>query len=223
VKAAIGFDQPKLRAKADGASIVVSGTYLLTESGPAHPAGPISEFDIKIILPRSYPCREPQVFETTGRIPRCADRHINPGGDCCVTVWEHWLATADDFSFAGFLNGPVYEYFLSQYRFEQTGKWPFGERAHGAKGLEEAYAEALGNVPKTSDLLYLLRLLSQNWPKGHWSCPCGSGKRLRDCHRKELMARHHRAPPPIARQMLRRLEEQIGLAQQPAKRHRRRV
>lgn len=225
VKATIAFDQPKLRAAPNGTDIVVSGTYLLSEIGAtANPAGPISEYEIEIILPRTFPRREPKVFETAGRIPRCADRHINPDGDCCVTVWEHWLATADDRSFAAFLNGPVHEYFLGQYWFEKTGKWPFGERAHGGRGLEEAYADALGIAPKTSKLLYHLRLLSQDWPKGHWSCPCGSGKRLRDCHRDDLMALHRRVPPPIARRMLRRLEEQSGLSRRRgAKRRRRRA
>ena len=25
------------------------------------------------------------------------------------------------------------------------------------------------------DIVYHLRLLSKDWPKGHWLCPCGSG------------------------------------------------
>src|SRR3546814_10701167 len=78
-----------------------------------------------------------------------------------------------------------------------TGKWPFGERAHGTPGLEEAYADALGIPNRRRSLLYHLRLLSQDWPKGHWSCPCGSGKRLRHCHRDEAMAIHQRVPPHV--------------------------
>ena len=147
-----GGERPRLRLinqicgrRPEGADIYVRGSYLLFENGSvSNPAGPITQFDIAMVLVPGFSHREPKVFEVGGRIPRCADRHINPDGDCCVTVWEHWLASADDHSFASFLNGPVHEYFLGQYWCERTGKWPFGERAHGLRGLEEAYADALG-------------------------------------------------------------------------------
>lgn len=207
VKAAIAFDQPKLSAVRHGPNIVVRGNYLLFENGAiANPAGPISEFDIEIVLSDGYPIREPKVFEVGGRIPRSSDHHVNDEGDCCVTVWENWLVCAKDHSFAAFMNGPLNEFFLGQYWFEQTGKWPFGERSHGQKGLEEAYADALGIPNKKKDLIYHLRLLSRDWPKGHWLCPCGSGKPLRHCHSDELMALHERVPPRIAIRMLRRLK-----------------
>ncbi|TPI12217.1 SEC-C domain-containing protein [Mesorhizobium sp. B4-1-3] len=207
VKAAIAFDQPKLRATAADRRILVEGSYLVSERDVvAAPDGPIAEFNIRMELPDLYPRREPKVFEVGGRIPRNPDRHINPDGDCCVTVWENWLAASRDHSFGSFLKGPLSEYFLGQFWFEKTGKWPFGERPHGLKGLEEAYADALGIANKRESLLYHLRLLSQDWPKGHWPCPCGSGKALRRCHHQDLMAMHRRVPPDIARRMLLRLD-----------------
>jgi hypothetical protein len=159
-----------------------------------------------MMVPDRYPDVEPKVLEVGGRIPRLPDRHIDPDGDCCVTVWEHWLACANDHSYAAFLNGPLNEFFLGPYSYETTGKWPFGERPHGIRGLEEAYAEALGVVNKKRDLIYHLRLLSLDWPKGHWLCPCGSGVRLRYCHRDDLMALHQKVPPHLAKRMLRRLK-----------------
>ena len=206
VKAAIAFDQPKLHARKDDRTIHVEGSYLVFESNVvAAPGGPITAFDLRMELPVHSPCFEPKVFETGGRIPREPDRHINPDGDCCITVWEHWLATAADQSIAGYINGPLHEYFLGQFWFEKTGRWPFGERAHGTAGLEQAYAEVLRVANNRRQLLYHLRLLSQDWPKGHWRCPCGSGKRLRYCHRNELEVMHQRVRPDIARRMLRRL------------------
>lgn len=207
VKTAIAFDQPKLYASDDGHTIRVEGSFLVFEKDVvAAPGGPITAFDIRMELPVRYPSLEPKVFEIGGRIPREADRHVNHDGDCCVTVWEHWLATAPDRSIAGYINGPLHEYFLGQFLFERKGRWPFGERAHGTPGLEQAYAEVLGITTNRRQLLYHLRLLSQDWPKGHWRCPCGSGKRLRHCHRDELEAMHSRLAPDIARRMLRRLE-----------------
>jgi hypothetical protein len=74
---------------------------------------------------------------------------------------------------------------LAQWWFEKKGVWRFGERSHGAKGIVEAYADVLEVCPKAAEVLYLLRLLSQEWPKGHWQCPCGSGRLLRRCHRSK--------------------------------------
>lgn len=207
VKAAIAFDQPKLSAARNGSNIVVSGSFLVVEDGgTASPEGPITAFDVEIVLDDRYPHQEPRVFEIGGRIPRCIDRHINDDGDCCVTVWEHWLLRANDKSFAAFLSGPLREFFLGQYWFEQTGKFPFGELPHAGPGLVEAFADALG-IPnkKKKDVIYYLRLLAQPWPKGHWLCPCGSKKRLRHCHRDDLMALHSKVPPQFAKRMLRRL------------------
>ena len=152
VKTAIAFDQPKLRASVDRHVIRIDGSYLAFENGVvAAPGGPITAFDIKMEFSDRYPRREPKVFEVGGQIPRKAERHINSDGDCCATVWENWLVATQDQSFASYINGPLNEYFLGQFWFEKTGKWPFGERPHGTKGLEEAYADALGipNKQKT--------------------------------------------------------------------------
>jgi len=207
VKAAIAFDQPGLVATTDGASITVTGTFHVAESLDAiSPEGPLAAFDLRIELSFKFPHDEPKVFETGGRIPRTPERHINGGGDCCVTVWEDWLARTNDATFAAYLTGPLREYFLGQHVFELTGEWPFDERPHGENGLYEAYAEVLGIRNRKKEVLYHLRLLSKDWPRGHWPCPCGSGKKLRHCHREEMMALHGKLPPPLARRMLRRLK-----------------
>lgn len=207
MRAAIAFDQPGLTAARNGAGISVTGAFLVAESLYAiSPAGPLISFDIRIEIKGKYPSDEPRVFETGGRIPRTIDRHINTDGDCCVTIWEDWLVRAYDTSFAAFLNGPLREYFLGQYVFERTAKWPFSERPHGSDGLYEAYAEILGIRNRKKDVTYYLRLLSKDWPRGHWFCPCGSGKRLRHCHRDDLAALHAKVTPPLARRMLRRLD-----------------
>jgi len=205
----IGFDQPKLCATVEGSEILVRGPYLVFEHDVvSNPEGPITEFEVEIAIPALYPRHEPQVYEVGGRIPRHPHRHINLTGDCCITVWEHWLLSTRDHSFSAFLNGPMNEYFLGQYWYEEKGRWPFGERSHGQKGLIEAYADVVGIPPRKKELQYYLRLLRQDWPKGHWKCPCGSGQQLRHCHKEELMAAHDRVPPKMAMQMLRRLQSQ---------------
>lgn len=207
VRAAIALDQPKMRVTRDGSNIVVRGSFLLVEDANfPNPAGPISEFEIKIIIGDKYPEQEPKVFEVGGRIPIGGDRHVNVTGDCCVTVWEAWLIRAKDTSIAAFLKGPVREYFLGQYMVERKKDWPFGEYRHYEEGLVEAYTEALGIPSKKNVLRKYLRLLAKPWPKNHYSCPCGSRKSLRDCHKDDLKALHVKVPPHMARRMLGRLK-----------------
>lgn len=207
VESALGFTQPQLVAELRDQHVQVKGTYLLKRAdGRADSDGPISEYKIEIFVPVGYPRAEPRLYEVGGRIPRQPDRHVNVGdGSCCVTVWENWLACAQDTSFSAYMSGPVHEYFLGQFIVENGGQWPFGERAHYLEGMEEAYADALKGEMPIQDVRYALRLLTREWPKGHWLCPCGSGLKVRQCHRDELMNLHNRIHPWLARQMQHRL------------------
>lgn len=221
MRATLAFDQPQLTAAYDGRKIVIRGIYLLFEPDAiTNPAGPIAEYELKIILPSTYPQQEPKVFEVGGRIPWIRDRHVNSDGDCCITVWENWLVCASDHSFSAFMNGPLAKYFFGQHHYEQIGTWPLGERPHGDRGYIEACADALGlSIEKVDEqtILYCLKLLSQSWPKGHWKCPCGSGEILRRCHREDLWVLHEKIPPKIASHMLQRLgKKKSGFVVSPA-------
>ncbi len=206
VKKTISFHQPFLVVENKKSEVTVKGRFLLHESvSQIDPRGPLTEYELEIFVPRTYPRKQPIVFETGGKIPRIDERHINGRGDCCILVWDHWLLTTEDASFSSYFSGPLHDYFLGQHHFELFGKWPFGERAHGYPGLVEAYVETIGfpELPSNQRALkQILKLLSQDWPKGHWPCPCGSNKKLRNCHRKELEDIHRRIPPAMAVQML---------------------
>ncbi|WP_354543406.1 SEC-C metal-binding domain-containing protein [Roseovarius sp. MBR-78] len=54
-----------------------------------------------------------------------------------------------------------------------------------------------------------LRLLERKSVKGHVRCPCGSGRRLRDCHAELVRKQRVRVPPRLARRMLVRIAEEL--------------
>lgn len=142
----------------------------------------IDRYTIEVELLTDYPKSIPLVREAGGRIPRITDRHINDNGTACLFVpderWKHYPESA---SIVDFIGGPVYQFFLGQSYFEITGKWLFGQRSHGTKGLFEYYAEVLET--KDAKIIYdFVSYLSKNQIKGHWPCYCKSGKRLRHCH-----------------------------------------
>src|ERR1043165_4378836 len=179
--------QPGLLLSKRDPEIELVGVFVLSGS-----AGAFDEYSVRIVVDDQFPEVEPKVFEIAGRIKRVPDLHINPDGSCCLTVWEEWLVIAPGASFKDFLRGPVHDYFLNQWWFENKGYWRFGERSHGARGIVEAYADVLKISAKAESVIYYLRLLSKKWPKGHWCCPCGSGAKLRNCHREELWQLHER-------------------------------
>jgi hypothetical protein len=166
--------------------VIVEGTYLLTPAIPALAEhGPLAAYQLRIELSAAYPAVEPEVSETGGAFPHDADHHVFENGRCCLLVWEHWIATADDTSLRAFFDGPLRNYFLGQYAVAQGQDWPFGERAHGAKGLADAYAERLGCGAEVRAvkvfLKGLLKIHGRDALPVYWRCPCESGRNIGQC------------------------------------------
>ncbi len=184
VRRALSFSQPLLTFFENEDFIFAKGTYVVSD-GP-HPQGPVTQFDIQCGFHKDYPKCEPIVFEVGAAIERIADRHMYTSGVCCLCVWEEWLAKTRDTSFQAFCDGPLHNFFLSQVIYDQTGKWPFDERSHGAKGIAEGVASALGLELSETQANRYAQALAARELKGHWMCPCGSGQKLRDCHMEQV-------------------------------------
>ncbi len=179
VEQALAFSQPGLTLHETESFIVAEGEYVVTD-GP-NEDGPIAKFQIRILFSKAYPRDEPLVVETAGEIERVADRHMYSDGGCCTCIWEEWLVTSVDTSVRAFCEGPLQNFFLGQVAYDRNGRWPFGERAHGAAGVVEAANAMLGlNTDQIGAVRYL-KVLSAGRVKGHWTCPCGSNRRLRNC------------------------------------------
>ena len=206
VKRVICFDQPKLKVQTKDDSVFINGTYhLIARSPDLKAAGKIASYEISITL-SDFPCRkEPIVKELGGKIPNNSDYHINKDGSCCICVWEAWVASVDKPTLQKYFSGPLYNFFLNQFQKEKTGNWPLGEEEHGFNGLLTAFSEVLDCPNNKRDIQCLLRVLSQDWPKGHWACPCKSGKIIRKCCKNSLQELHERIPKYKAKMMLKRL------------------
>ena len=205
-KAELTMHYPDLRVVIEDGTAYIRGSFPVVDDAEV-----LDRFIIEIEFPFDYPGSIPVLREVGGRIPWHADRHVNRGnGEACPIVPEEWLIRSDHDSLLAFLNGPVRNFFLGQILVESGQPWPFGERDHGITGLIEAYGEIVGAFDEVTLRRYL-DVLSRNTPRGHFECPCGSGKRLRNCHLEEIKSLHERIPPQIAQQALHRLDEQLAL------------
>jgi hypothetical protein len=143
----------------------------------------LDRYSVELQLARNHPAGLPVVRETSGRIPRHVDRHIlTADGTACVLLPdERWRLWPVGSPLLNYLAGPLHSFFLAQTMVEEGQPWPFGQWAHGVKGVFQFYREIL----KTSDLRAIttyLDYLAAKKIKGHWPCPCRSGRKLRDCH-----------------------------------------
>ena len=209
----VAAHQPELKVSIWKSWVVIEGQYILTG-----PLGEFDSFDVKIGIPAGFPVHEPIIFEEGGRIERVADRHVfEDDGNCCVGVYEEWLLRSQNHNLENFMLGPVDDYFFGQYWYEakliETGKgeWPLGERSHGLAGVLETYGDILDLDIDRAVITSHLRVLARETIKGHFSCPCGSGKRLRHCHRDVIESLRLRINPTMAKRMLDNIEpKKIG-------------
>ncbi len=145
-------------------------------------------YSIKIELADNHPISLPQVFETGGRVPTTAARHVyEEGGYACLFVpFERFKYWPDCRSMSSFLGGPVNSYFYSQSFYDQHGYYPFGERSHNLSGVIESIKD-ISNMDSNLKVVSTLDLISKNNLKGHWDCPCFSGLSLKNCHLSEVV------------------------------------
>ena len=188
---------PSLQLSCEEDIVFVRGSYPITFEGEI-----LDRYAVEIEFPPDYPDLLPVVRETGGRIPHTSDYHMSNDGDACLFVPdERWWILPPGFSFLDFLRGPVFNFFLSQAVVSLGEPWPFGQRQHGAGGIREFYAGLLG----TNDLDVMrgyLEFLSSSQVKGHWSCPCRSGKRIRQCHQVQIVDLRAKIPTRIAKRSL---------------------
>lgn len=201
--AAVAEHQPELAITTWKDCVFLKGNLVV--SGPN---GPFDAYQIQVAIPSGFPWQEPVVLETGGRIPKIADRHVfEDNENCCLGVWEEWLFKSQDRSASSFLTGPLHDYFLSQSWYEATNEWPFGDRSHGSLGVLEGFCELLGIAVDRQQAVSYLKLLARENTKGHATCPCGSGKRLRNCHVSKFTDLRKWMLPPMAKRMLDRIKE----------------
>lgn len=208
-KAALSHHAPQLRLHESEERLAARGTYELRDED-----GRLDTYTIEIVYDPLDPAAEPRVWEIGGVIERTADNHISVrDGTCCIGVYDEWRALTGDTSFAGFLQGPLKNFFLSQTIYRRTGNWIFGQRSHGVDGMIEAYGALIDDKSDDAERIgRTLSFLSLRQIKGHWRCPCGGQQTVRACCLERLKRVALRITPDLATRLLAQLTQQARLA-----------
>lgn len=151
-------------------------------------------YSVVVCLPDVYPREVPVMFCSDPKLPIDIDRHILNDGRACLGVTAEvrhkWTSAPNIVSFLDELVAPflAWQVYYDAYRCPP----PWDERSHGKKGVREFYAEILGLETSANIEGFMDLLTRKKPPGGHELCPCGSGQRLRSCHRGAVSAARER-------------------------------
>jgi hypothetical protein len=147
----------------------------------------LEEFEVALLIPKNYPYGVPDFFETSQKLPRGEEDHINAIGLCCVEMDLDLMVQARrGIRLCDFLTMKVYPFLLSVLHKMSEGTYPGGDYAHGTEGRLQRYRQKL----ETSDDFFVLdalevalsrRSVGRNDP-----CWCGSGIKAKRCHLGDL-------------------------------------
>lgn len=198
LRARVEVEFPYLHFGTDDGRTILTGELPIVTEGRI-----LDRFEIKVILPPGGPrAGIPVVREIGGRLPHGPDRHIEQNGDACLFVKdEFWYRNPDGMDLIDFLHGPVYAFFVGQSLVELGHEWPYDERSHGANGIVEFYAEII-DTNDTARIRKFVEAIAAKKMRNHSKCPCGSGRRIRDCHRTLLEKLRDRIPRKSAKDTL---------------------
>lgn len=175
---------PGLHFQKDHGEIVLQGNLAFKASFNGYEL--ISdEYLIKIFFDGSYPTTIPFTKEIGNRIPD--NYHKLKGGFLCLgTYLEIYLIFSKQRNLFNYITNLLIPYLYNFSYFEKDGVVPLGERVHGYKGILQFYNEKYKITSK--EILYnLLKyvLLNKKY-SSNYLCPCGSGKKNKECHNNFL-------------------------------------
>ncbi len=165
-----------------GEELVLKGEFAF--SATPHNGSEITDsYSIEISIPKEFPNAVPTVTETSRKIPREGDYHINPDDTLCLgSPLRLLIEIRKNPDLVGFAENCLVPYLYSvSYKLENGGGFYIGELSHGRQGIIDDYLELFGlhnekQIIRALQLLGMKRKLANKKP-----CPCGCGRRLGRC------------------------------------------
>ncbi|GAB6906283.1 hypothetical protein JCM12296A_21180 [Desulfosarcina cetonica] len=161
--------------------VVVEGEYYLNAQMDGYEA--IQEtYKLRIIFPPHYPRALPQVIELGNRIPKNSDYHTNKDRTFClgseIRLKSILLEHPSILDFIKKILDPFLYAVSYKLRYDF---YPFGDLAHGEKGLIDDYQRIFKVADKASVLQVLRALGKRKRVANKLPCPCGCGQRIGKC------------------------------------------
>ena len=138
-------------------------------------------FKLQLFIPNNYPLELPEVWELSGCIDKNYPHIYTDGKLCLASDIELMLYLSENADIYLFVENYIIPYLYTYKYYENYGVYPFGERSHGIDGDLE-YLKELFNVNEREQVINIMLFLVRYNYRGHLLCPCGSQKKVRNCH-----------------------------------------
>jgi hypothetical protein len=173
-------------------------------------------YNVQINIPANYPKELPTIIETSEKIIRSNEWHINDDTTCCLgtPAKVHMLLSGDN-SLLNWLDKVVIPFFANHILKSKTDKYAAGECSHGIAGIIEDYQELFkinsiqGIVARLGYMTGLLALGRNE------KCFCGSEKKYKVCYLQNVLDHNYQIPDHVLKNDLATL---IKIIRQPKRR-----
>lgn len=135
------------------------------------------DFEIKIKL---FNEDLPKVWELSNKV-RNNYQHLYEDGRLCLATDIEQRLYLKKHTVIEWIKEYVEKYFVSYIYYKKYGVYPFGEHSHGEKGTYE-FIKMHYKMDNLNDAKSIYEYICTKKYRGHLDCPCGSGKKLRNCH-----------------------------------------
>lgn len=139
-------------------------------------------FDIRIEIAENLVYLS-DVFETGNYIDKRYHHKYTNGKLCLSTYIDLITANAQNNSLVSFCEDFIEPYLFSYEYYKTYGFFPFGDREHDVVGTLSSYKDITGIYDYKELRQFIYKIVKGEYIyRGHLPCPCGSGKRTRNCH-----------------------------------------
>jgi len=148
-------------------------------------------YNIRIDLNKLDTLKLPKVYETSNKIESIAEKHnvsidnlhINPDKSFCMVIeGKEKDIFKNEFTWEEFFRNGIEKFLFQMSYYENEGKLPWGEYAHGKLGYIELYAEGGIILNKLLSFFDKKEIISLVLTNRQSNCLCGSGGKMRKCH-----------------------------------------
>lgn len=161
-------------------------------------------FEIEILLDEN---KIPVVKEIGKKVKRNYHHIYKESGNLCLATDLEQELYLKDHTVIEWIEKYVVTYFVSYCYYKKYRTFPFGEHSHGEKGIYE-FLQKYFDVLDASAAKRMLEYVSTRKYRGHFLCPCGSGKRLRNCHGKKILDLYNSNELDVLKNTYRRLKNE---------------
>jgi len=158
--------------------IVLEGSFSVIRDGTL-----LRCYRLRVEFPTIYPDWIPDVFMLEPGVKYVAERHIEANGRGCLCLPHEFLRYfPNGVRFNLYFDRLVAPWLVGQAFYDEHGRWPFQCRDHGKNGVLEGLAEMLDIADLRVVERFARVLVRKKAARDSELCPCGSGRKLRDCH-----------------------------------------